>query len=92
MQMIFSVTGSWVGYLSCFGQNLRYGGAQTVIFALLVATFYQGIITLGLSEIASAFPSTGVSLFQFYCQFGLVIERSVIGTPQNDNSNDNDWN
>jgi hypothetical protein len=56
-----SITNSWVGYLSCFGQNLTYGGPQVVIFALLVATFAQGAITLGLSELASAFPSSGVS-------------------------------
>ncbi|KAF2662263.1 amino acid transporter [Lophiostoma macrostomum CBS 122681] len=57
--LAFSVTGSWVGYLSCFGQNLLYGGPQTVVFALLVATFVQIFITLGLSELASCFPSTG---------------------------------
>lgn len=55
-----SITNSWVGYLSCFGQNLTYGGPQVVIFALLVATFAQGAVTLGLSELASAFPSSGV--------------------------------
>ena len=55
-----SITNSWVGYLSCFGQNLAYGGPQSVILGLLVATFAQGTITLGLSELASAFPSSGV--------------------------------
>ncbi|KAA6414172.1 MAG: choline transporter [Lasallia pustulata] len=55
----FSITNSWVGYLSCFGQNLVYGGPQSVVFGLLVATVVQWIITLGLSEVASAFPSSG---------------------------------
>lgn len=55
-----SITNSWVGYLSCFGQNLVYGGPQSVVFGLLVATAVQWTITLGLSEIASAFPSSGV--------------------------------
>ncbi|KAI9718467.1 MAG: hypothetical protein M1828_006712 [Chrysothrix sp. TS-e1954] len=55
----FSITNSWVGYLSNFGQNLIYGGPQSVVFGLLVATAVQWIITLGLSEVASAFPSTG---------------------------------
>ena len=58
----FSITNSWVGYLSCFGQNLIYGGPQSVIFGLLVAAVAQWTITLGLSEIASAFPSSGVRL------------------------------
>ncbi|OTB08230.1 hypothetical protein M426DRAFT_203070 [Hypoxylon sp. CI-4A] len=57
--LAFSVTGSWAGYLSSFGQNLIYGGPQMVIFPLLVATVVQGLITTGLAELASAFPSTG---------------------------------
>ena len=57
-----SITNSWVGYLSNFGQNLTYGGPQSVVFGLLVATAVQWTITLGLSEVASAFPSAGVEL------------------------------
>ncbi|KAL8957413.1 MAG: hypothetical protein Q9193_005306 [Seirophora villosa] len=53
---------SWVGYLSNFGQNLIYGGPRVVVFGLLIATVVQCVITLGLSEVASAFPSAGVSL------------------------------
>ncbi|KAL2040341.1 hypothetical protein N7G274_006784 [Stereocaulon virgatum] len=55
----FSITNSWVGYLSNFGQNLIYGGPQSVVFGLLVATTVQWTITLGLSEVASTFPSAG---------------------------------
>ncbi|GKZ17763.1 hypothetical protein AbraIFM66951_010831 [Aspergillus brasiliensis] len=55
----FSITNSWVGYLSCFGQNLAYGGAQACIFSLIVAFVVQVIVTLGLAELASAFPSSG---------------------------------
>ncbi|EXJ78191.1 hypothetical protein A1O3_09352 [Capronia epimyces CBS 606.96] len=55
----FSITNSWVGYLSNFGQNLIYGGPQSVIFGLLVAFIVQWIITTGLSELGSAFPSSG---------------------------------
>ncbi|WZH39199.1 amino acid/polyamine transporter I [Fusarium acuminatum] len=55
----FSITNSWAGYLSCFGQSLLYGGPQVCILGLVVAFFAQFTITLGLSEIASAFPSTG---------------------------------
>ncbi|KAG6986464.1 choline transport protein [Physcia stellaris] len=55
----FSITNSWVGYLSCFGQNLAYAGPNSVVFGLLVAAALQWIITLGLSEIAACFPSSG---------------------------------
>lgn len=55
----FSITNSWVGYLSCFGQNLAYAGPNSVVFGLLVAAVLQWTITLGLSEIASCLPSSG---------------------------------
>ncbi|KAF1949876.1 amino acid transporter [Byssothecium circinans] len=57
--LAFSITNSWVGFLSNFGQNLIYGGPQVVIFGLIVAFFAQYTITLGLSELASAYPSSG---------------------------------
>lgn len=46
--------------MSTFGQSLRYGGPQCAIFALVTAVFVQWIVTLGLAELASAFPSSGV--------------------------------
>ncbi|KAL2681434.1 hypothetical protein Neosp_009045 [[Neocosmospora] mangrovei] len=55
----FGITNSWVGALSNFGQNLKYGGPQLALFSVLIACFVQWIITLGLSEQASAFPSSG---------------------------------
>ena len=41
---------------SNFGQNLVYGGPQSVLMGLLVAFVAQFTVTLGLAEIASAFP------------------------------------
>ncbi|KAJ5360449.1 hypothetical protein N7517_009640 [Penicillium concentricum] len=55
----FNITNAWVGALSNFGQNLRYGGSQVALFSVIIACFVQWIITLGLSELASAFPSSG---------------------------------
>ncbi|PPJ61050.1 hypothetical protein CBER1_01960 [Cercospora berteroae] len=55
----FSITNSWAGYLSCFGQNLHYGGPFSCIFGLILAFFAQGTVTTGLAELASAFPSSG---------------------------------
>ncbi|KAJ5391469.1 hypothetical protein N7509_006959 [Penicillium cosmopolitanum] len=55
----FSITNSWIGYLSCFGQGLIYGGPQTCIFSLLVAFFAQCAVAIGLGELASAYPSSG---------------------------------
>ena len=69
----FSITNSWVGYLSCFGQNLAYAGPNSVVFGLLVAAAIQWIITLGLSETASCFPSSGG---QYHLVFILAPKRS----------------
>lgn len=56
-----SIMNAWVAALSTFGQNLRYGGPVLVIFGAVIAAIIQWIVTLGLSELASAFPSAGVS-------------------------------
>ena len=69
----FSITNSWVGYLSCFGQNLAYAGPNNVVFGLLVAALIQWIITLGLSEISSCFPSSGG---QYHFVYILAPEKS----------------
>ncbi|KAH8599565.1 hypothetical protein B0O99DRAFT_682791 [Bisporella sp. PMI_857] len=53
--MAFSITNTWIAYLSLLGQNLLYGGPQSVILGLLVAAIVQWTLTLGLSELASAF-------------------------------------
>ncbi|PWY89149.1 choline transporter [Aspergillus heteromorphus CBS 117.55] len=55
----FSITNSWAGYLSNFGQTLAYGGPRLVIFGFICAFAVQMITILGLSELASAFPSSG---------------------------------
>ncbi|OJJ33629.1 hypothetical protein ASPWEDRAFT_60276 [Aspergillus wentii DTO 134E9] len=55
----FSITNSWIGYLSCFGQNLTYGGAQACIFSLIVAFAIQFLVTIGLAGLGSAYPSSG---------------------------------
>ncbi|KAI9370833.1 amino acid/polyamine transporter I [Aspergillus egyptiacus] len=55
----FSITNSWAGYLSNFGHNMAYGGPRLVIFGLIIAWMVQSLITIGLAEIGSAFPSSG---------------------------------
>jgi choline transport protein len=63
--VISSITNSWMSYTSCFGVTLAAGGPQAVVFAVIVAGFIQWTVTLGLSELASAFPSSGVG-FPFH--------------------------
>ncbi|KAL3434919.1 amino acid permease-domain-containing protein [Aspergillus tetrazonus] len=69
----FSITNSWVGYLSNFGQSMKYGGPRLVIVGLLLAFIAQSIISIGLAEIGSAFPSSGG---QYHFCFLLAPRRS----------------
>ncbi|OQE40201.1 hypothetical protein PENCOP_c006G01549 [Penicillium coprophilum] len=55
----FNITNAWAGALSNFGQNLIYGGSQVALFSVIIACFVQWVITLRLSELTSAFPSSG---------------------------------
>ncbi|ETS77689.1 hypothetical protein PFICI_09751 [Pestalotiopsis fici W106-1] len=68
----FSITNSWLSYASCFGQSMLYGGPQTTVFGLIVACFVQWLITLGLAEQASSFPSSGG---QYHFTYILAPER-----------------
>jgi hypothetical protein len=59
LSLAFSITNSWVGYSAVFATPLLAGGGPTVFFGLIVATIACSIITAGLAELASAFPSSG---------------------------------
>lgn len=76
----YSITNSWVGYLSNLGQNLRYDGPRSVVFGLLVATIVQWIITLGLSEVASAFPSAGVGIPVSHTKESCLVQKGSLKT------------
>ncbi|KAJ6132293.1 amino acid/polyamine transporter I [Penicillium samsonianum] len=69
----FNITNAWVGALSNFGQNLRYGGSQVALFSVIIACFVQWIITLGLSELASAFPSSGG---QYHFVYAIALQKN----------------
>ncbi|PLB54719.1 amino acid transporter [Aspergillus steynii IBT 23096] len=75
--LAFSITGSWVGYLSCFGASITFAGPQNVVLGLVVGTVVQWIITLGLAEIASAFPSSGGQYHAVFCMASEGTRRSV---------------
>ncbi|KAJ5662903.1 amino acid transporter [Penicillium longicatenatum] len=55
----FSMTNSWLGYSATFITPLDMGGSPMVFFGLIVASIACCIITAGLAELASAFPSSG---------------------------------
>lgn len=40
---------------------MALGGAQTAVFAIILSAIAQWIVLLGLAELSSAMPSSGVS-------------------------------
>ncbi|KAL1873124.1 hypothetical protein VTK73DRAFT_1085 [Phialemonium thermophilum] len=57
--LAFSITNSWVAISATFQQPLTAGGGPGTVFALLVASIACFLITAGLAELASAFPTSG---------------------------------
>ncbi|KAF2456314.1 putative amino acid permease [Lineolata rhizophorae] len=59
LALAFSITNSWLGYSGVFAYPLDAGRGPTVFWGLIVAGVACTMITAGLAEIASAFPSSG---------------------------------
>lgn len=59
LSLAFSITNSWIGYSAVFITPLFAGGAPGVVYCLIAASLACSIITTGLAELSSAFPSSG---------------------------------
>ncbi|KAH1613044.1 hypothetical protein KXX21_002144 [Aspergillus fumigatus] len=59
LSFAYVITNSWVGYSGTFPTALMAGGGPAVFYGVIVAGIVCFIITLGLAELASAFPSSG---------------------------------
>lgn len=59
-----SIVNSWLTYASCFGVAYSYGGGQVAVYSPIISALTQWIMLQGVSELASAFPSSGVSHFK----------------------------
>jgi hypothetical protein len=55
----FTITSSWVGFSTSVGISLLYGGPAAVVYGQIVGALSCALITLGLAELASAYPSSG---------------------------------
>ncbi|KAK9387739.1 amino acid/polyamine transporter I [Lipomyces mesembrius] len=55
----FNITNSWIGLAASITINLTDGGRPAVVWGCVIAFFVSGLITLGLAELASAYPSAG---------------------------------
>ena len=55
----FAIMNSWTGVVPLMLTDLSLGGAPAAVWTPIVAFVACSIITLGLAELASAFPSTG---------------------------------
>lgn len=56
-----SITNSWLTYAASFGLVLVAGGGLTALVGLIIAAIAQWIVLIGLAELSSALPSSGVS-------------------------------
>lgn len=59
LALSFSITNSWIGYSAVFITPLWAGGGPAVIYCLVAAAVACSLITAGLAELSSAFPSAG---------------------------------
>jgi choline transport protein len=59
LSLAFTITNSWIAYSAVFAIPLTAGGGPCVIFSLVVGFVICSIITLGLAELSSAFPTSG---------------------------------
>ena len=59
LSLAFTITNSWIAYSAVFSIPLITGGGPCVIFSLVVGFVVCSVITLGLAELASAFPTSG---------------------------------
>lgn len=59
LALAFSITNSWVGYAATFVTPLFAGGGPAIFWAPILACIACLLITLGLAELASCYPSSG---------------------------------
>lgn len=59
LSLAFTITNSWIAYSAVFAIPLIAGGAACVVWSLVVGFVVCSIITLGLAELASAYPTSG---------------------------------
>ncbi|KAI5460612.1 amino acid/polyamine transporter I [Mariannaea sp. PMI_226] len=68
----FSIMNSWTGIISLLVTNLTLGGPACAFWVPITTALVCGIISTGLAELASAFPSAGG---QYHFSFMLAPER-----------------
>lgn len=59
LSLAFTITNSWIASSAVFAIPLIAGGGPCVVYSLVVGFVVCSIITLGLAELASAFPTSG---------------------------------
>jgi amino acid transporter len=54
----FAIACSWAGFSSSASAALLYSGTSGMVYAFPIASFFMGIIALGMAEMSSTFPSS----------------------------------
>ncbi|OQU95641.1 hypothetical protein CLAIMM_01823 [Cladophialophora immunda] len=66
LSLSFALTASWNGFGSAIGTGLGEFGSAGVLWTLLIAAAMGWIVSLGMAELASAYPNSGA---QYYWSF-----------------------
>lgn len=67
LSLSFGVISSELGVAAGVGVNLTEGGASSMFWGTIVGAVVVGIISLGMAELASAYPSAGAQYHWAYC-------------------------
>ncbi|BFZ53990.1 hypothetical protein PYCC9005_001021 [Savitreella phatthalungensis] len=67
VSLAFGTISSELGVAAGVGVNLTEGGASSMIYGTIVGAVAVGLITLGMAELSSAFPSAGAQYHWAYC-------------------------
>lgn len=66
LSLSFALTASWNGFGSAIGTGLGEFSAAGVLWTLPIAAVMSWIVSLGMAELSSAYPSSGA---QYYWSF-----------------------
>ena len=66
LSLSFALTASWNGFGSAIGTGLGEFSSAGVLWTLLIAAAMSWIVSLGMAELASAYPNSGA---QYYWSF-----------------------
>lgn len=66
LSLSFALTATWNGFGSAFGTSFSEAGPAGTIWTLPIAAVMNLVISLGMAELASAYPNAGAQYYWSY--------------------------